>query len=65
VILTGGGHQASVPAKPPTVEWMSGLAAIGAMALTVLVGHNDVALGVVVVHVIARNCVGWMQTAGT
>jgi hypothetical protein len=35
------------------------------MALTVLVGHNDVALGVVVVHVIARNCVGWMQTAGT
>ena len=59
VILTGGGLLTWVLSNLPTVEWLSGWAAVGTMALTVLVGHYDVAIGDVVVRVIAPECVGW------
>ena len=59
VILTGGSVLTLVLAKLPTVEWLSGWAAVGTMALTILQGHYDVAIGDVVERVIAPECAGW------
>ena len=46
-----------------TVEWLSGWAAIGTLALTFLMGHCDVAIGDVVARVIAPECVAGMPTS--
>jgi hypothetical protein len=59
VILTGGGLLALVLATLPTVEWLSGWAAVGTIALTFLLGHYNVAIGTVMQRVIAPQCVGW------
>jgi hypothetical protein len=59
VILTGGGLLAWLLATLPTVEWLSGWAAVGTMALTVLLGHYDVAIGDGLGRVMAPACVGW------
>lgn len=59
VVLTGDGLLAMVILKLTTLEWLSSWAAVGTMALTFLVGHYDVAIGDVVVRVIAPECVGW------
>jgi hypothetical protein len=59
VILTGGGLLTWVLLNLPTVEWLSGWAAIGTIALTFLMGHYNVAIGDVVVRVMAPECVGW------
>ena len=59
VILTGGGLLTRVLANRPSIEWLSGWAAVGTIALTFLVGHFNVAIGDVMVRVIAPDCVGW------
>ena len=59
VTLTGGGILALVVAKRPVVEWLSGWVAVGTLALTFLLGRYDVAMGDVVVRVVAPECVGW------
>jgi hypothetical protein len=59
VLLVGGGLLAWVLANLPAMEWLSGWAAVGTMALMFLMGYANVEIGEVVGRVIAPDCVGW------
>ena len=65
VVLIGGGLLALVLSNLPTIEWLSGWAAVGTMALTLLMGPYDGAIRDVVVRVIAPDCVGWDAYSST
>jgi len=59
VVLAGGGLLAWVLATLPSIAWLSGWAAVGAMAVSFLMGYADVEIGEVVGRVIAPDCAGW------
>src|SRR5215212_2058973 len=59
VLLVGGGLLAWVLANLPAMEWLSGWAAVGTMALMFLMGYANVEIGEVVERFITPDCVGW------
>ena len=65
VVLAGGGLLAWVIANLPSIEWLSGWAAAGTIAVTFLMGYSDVAIGEVVERVITPECVGWDAYSST
>ena len=65
VVLASGSLLAWVLGQLPSVDWLSGWAAIGTMALTFLLGYSNVAIGDVVGRVIAPDCVGWDAYSST
>jgi hypothetical protein len=64
-VLAGGGLLVWVLANLPPIEWLSGWAAVGTIALTFLMGYSNVAMGEVVGRVLAPNCVGWDAYSST
>lgn len=59
VVLASGSLLARVLGQLPSVDWLSGWAAAGTIALTFLLGYSNVAIGDVVGRVMAPDCVGW------
>jgi hypothetical protein len=65
VVLAGGGLLAWVLANLPPIEWLSGWAVVGTIALTFVMGYFNVAIGEVAGRVMAPECVSWDAYSST